>query len=132
MQIDRTNWVEVILQEFPTFLPQWEEHLDGWNPLLTRPIALDLAEFADFAIDLIWAGDERELDRLATVLESMFTVEDPIFIYTLRQMVLAKIASRSDIAGFPIDRFTSKLQPQTTNQWQTLTYDRSIDLSIHH
>ena len=132
MQIDRTNWAEVILQEFPAFRLQWEEHLDGWNPLVARPIALDLAEFATLAIDIIWAGDERELDRLATVLESMFGAKDSIFTYTLRQMVLAKIASRSDIAGFPIDRFTSKLQPHTANQWQTLTHDRSIDLSIHH
>jgi hypothetical protein len=132
MQIDRTNWAEVILQEFPAFRPQWEEHLEGWNPHITRPIALDLAEFATLAIELIWAGDERELDRLATVLELMFVAEDPIFTYTLRQMVLEKIASRSDIAGFPIERFTSKLLPHTADRWQTLTYDRAIDLSIHH
>lgn len=132
MQIDRTNWAEVILQEFPAFRPQWEEHLEGWNPLITRPIALDLAEFATLAIEIIWAGDERELDRLTTAIESMFGAEDPIFTYTLRQMVLEKIANRSEIAGFPIERFTTKLQPYTAKQWQTLTHDRSIDLSIHH
>jgi hypothetical protein len=132
MQIDRTNWAEIILQEFPAFRPQWEEHLDAWNPLVARPIALDLAEFADLAIALIWAGDERELDRLVTVLELMFVAQDPIFTYTLRQMVLEKIASRSTIAGFPIERFTSKLQPHTVEQWQISTRDRSIDLSIHH
>jgi hypothetical protein len=132
MQIDRTNWAEIILQQFPAFHTQWAEHLDGWNPLLTRPIALDLAEFADFAIDLIWAGDERELDRLATALELMIGAEDPVFTYTIRQMVLEKIASRSEVAGFPIERFTSRLQPHTLTQWETLTRDRSIDLSIHH
>jgi hypothetical protein len=131
MQIDRTNWAEIILQEFPTFRPQWEEHLESWNQLVARPIALDLAEFATLAIAIIWAGDERELDRLTIVLESMFDAEDPIFTYTLRQMVLEKIASRSEIAGFPIERFTNKLQPHTAHQWQS-TRARSIDLSIHH
>jgi hypothetical protein len=132
MQIDRTNWAEIILQEFPAFRLQWEEHLETWNPPIARPIALDLAEFATLAIEIIWAGDDLELDRLATVLELMFGAEDPIFTYALRQMVLEKIASRSNVAGFPIERFTSKLQPHSASHWQTLTYDRSSDLSIHH
>ena len=50
MQIDRTNWMEIILQEFPAFRAQWEEHLESWSPTIARPIALDLAEFADLAI----------------------------------------------------------------------------------
>jgi hypothetical protein len=132
MQIDRTNWAEIILSEFPAFRPQWAEHLDSWNPIITRPIALDLAEFADFAIDLIWAGDERELDRLATAIELMFAAEDPLFTYTICQTVLEKIDSRSDVAGFPIERFTNKFQPYTATQWQAVKLDRSIDLSIHH
>jgi hypothetical protein len=132
MQIDRTNWAEIILQEFPAFRTQWEEHLDAWNPTIARPIALDLAEFAELAIELIWAGDECELDRLAILIELMFVAEDSLFTYTIRQMVLEKIASRSDVAGFPIERFTNKLQPYTATQWATLTRDRSIDLSIHH
>jgi hypothetical protein len=132
MQIDRTNWAEIILQEFPAFRTQWEEHLDAWNPTITRPIALDLAEFATLAIEIIWSGDERALERLVAVIELMFDAEDPIFTYTIRQMVLEKIASRSDVAGFPIERFTCKLQPHTVEQWQISTRDRSIDLSIHH
>ncbi len=139
MQIDRTNWVEIILQEFPAFRYQWAEHVESWNPTLARPIALDLAEFADLAIAIIWAGDEIELDRLAQVIELILVAGEPIVTYALRQVVLAKIAD-SNIAGFPIDRFTSRLQPQTLSQWQILTTDLrsqwlhqpSVDLSIHH
>ncbi len=132
MQIDRTNWMDIILQEFPAFRPQWDEHLESWNPMIARPIALDLAEFADFAIDIIWAGDERELDRLMRVIELMLVEGDSVIIYTVRQMLLVKITNSSQIAGFPIERFTTKLLPQTAYHLQTLPIERSIDLSIHH
>jgi hypothetical protein len=132
MQIDRTNWMEIILQEFPAFRAQWEEHLESWNPIIARPIALDLAEFAALAIDLIWAGDEIEIARLTTVIELILVEGDPIVEYATRKMVLEKIANSSQIAGFPIERFTTKLQPQTADRWQTLTLDRTPDLSIHH
>ena len=132
MQIDRTNLMEIILQEFPAFRTQWGEHLESWNPTIVRPIALDLAEFADLVIQIVWAGDEIELDRLATVIELIFEAGDPIVTYALRKMVLEKIATSSHVSGFPLDRFTSKLQPQTAEQWQTLALDRIVDLSIHH
>ncbi len=132
MQIDRTNWAEIVLEEFPAFRAQWDEHLAAWNPIIARPLALDVAEFTDLALKIIWAGDEREVDRLANAIELMLVAGDAIVKYTVRQMLLAKIASSSQIDGFPIERFTNAIQPQTAYHWQTAIGDRRVDLSIHH
>ena len=64
IQIDRTNCMEIILQEFPAFRTQWDLHLASWS-LPDRPISLDIAEFGDFAVDTIAAGIDTEIDRLA-------------------------------------------------------------------
>lgn len=132
MQIDRTNCVEIIIQEFPAFCAQWDSYLVSWNPLIERPLAVDLAEFADFALELIWAGDGSELDRLATTIELMLVEGDAVVKYAVRKILLEKLASSSTIAGFPIELFISKLQPQTAVRWQALAIERGIDLSIHH
>ncbi len=108
MQIDRTNWIELVLQTFPAFSAQWTAHVDTWNPLLARPFALDLAEFADFAIDTIALGDDSELDRLAIVLESMLEAEDLVVNYSARKLLLAKLASSPQLTGKLSELFKSK------------------------
>lgn len=118
IQIDRSNYIEIILQEFPAFRTQWELHLESWNPLIDRPIALDIAEFADFAIDTICLDVEVEIDRLAAITELILVRGDSTIEYIFRRMFLAQIAHRSEKGGFSVDRFTSKLQPLGLYHWQ--------------
>ncbi len=132
MQIDRTNCMEQILQAFPNFRTRWDRHLDSWNPIIPRPIALDITEFSDFAIETIQHGEDLEIEQLTATIEHMLMWGDSVIDYTFRTMFLEKIANRSVVAGFPIERFTSKLHPLTTNYWQALDLTLNVDLSIHH
>ena len=120
MQIDRTNCMEIILQEFPAFHDRWDEHLESWSLPFDRPVALDIAEFSDFAIDLIRLGDDAELDRLAVIIEQMLIEGDSIVNYTFRMMFLKNIASRREKDGVSVDRFIAKLQPITAYYCQDL------------
>ena len=119
IQIDRSNYIEIILQEFPAFQTQWNLHLESWNPLIDRPIALDIAEFADFAIDTICLGVDVEIDRLAAITELILVQGDSTIEYIFRRMFLEQIAHRSEKGGFSVDRFTSKLQPLGLYHWQS-------------
>jgi hypothetical protein len=123
IQIDRTNFVEIILQEFPAFRSQWELHLESWNSLVERPVALDIAEFADFAIDTICTGIDSEIIKIGGVTEQMLESGDSVIRHAFRRMFLEQIAHRQSRGGFPIDRFTSKLQPLGYYHWQAM--DRS-------
>jgi hypothetical protein len=118
LQIDRSNYIEIILQECPAFQTQWDLHLESWNPLIDRPIALDIAEFADFAIDTICLGVDVEIDRLAAITELILVRGDSTIEYIFRRMFLEQIAHRSEKGGFSVDRFTSKLQPSGLYHWQ--------------
>jgi hypothetical protein len=126
IQIDRTNCLEVILQEFPAFRIQWELHLESWNSLIERPIALDIAEFADFAIEIIGGDVETEIDRLVNLTEQMLEQGDAVIRYAFRRMFLEQIAHRRNRGGFPIDRFTSKLQPLGYYHWQAIDQSWNI------
>jgi hypothetical protein len=132
MQIDRTNCMETILQEFPNFRDRWDRHLESWSPIIARPIALDIAEFSDFVVDRIQVGEDNEIDRLTAIIELMLDCGDSVIDYAFRTMFLERIAKRSIIAGFPIERFTQKLHPLTFDRWQALDLMQNIDLSIHH
>jgi hypothetical protein len=132
MQIDRTNCMEQILQEFPNFRTRWDRHLESWNPIIPRPIALDIAEFSDFALETIRIGEDGEIEKLTATIEHMFMCGDSVIDYAFRTMFLEKIVSRSVVAGFPIERFISKLHPLTRDYWQVLTLIPHVDLSIHH
>jgi hypothetical protein len=132
MQIDRHNCMELILREFPAFSNQWNLHLESWNPVIDRPIALDIAEFADFAITTIQTGIDTEIDRLTGTIERMILEGDSTIEYAFRTMFLEQIANHSQRAEFPIDRFTSKLQAQTDYYWKAAKIRSSIDPSIHH
>jgi hypothetical protein len=122
MPIDRINCMEIILQEFPAFRPRWEEHVDSWSPVIDRPVALDIAEFSDFALELIQTGTEIELDRLASTIEQILIEGDSIVNYTFRMMFLKNLASQSETTGIPVDRFIAKLQPIT------IYYCKALDI----
>ncbi len=119
-QIDRTNCLEIILQNFPAFRTQWDLYLESWNSLIERPIALDIAEFADFAIETICLGADLEIDKLVSTTELMLLQGDSIIQYAFQRMFLEQIAHRSNRGGFPVDLFTSKLQPLTYYYWQAM------------
>ncbi len=125
-QIDRTNWMELILQEFPAFETQWDLHLESWSLPLERPIALDIAEFADFAIERICLGLDLELDHLAAITELILLQGDSVLSYAFRTMFLEQIAHRSIKGGFSVDRFTRKLQPLGYYHWQAMDRHWSI------
>jgi hypothetical protein len=127
IQIDRTNCMEIMLQEFPAFRTQWDLHLESWNSLIDRPIALDIAEFADFVVDIICNGDDREIDRIAATTELMLEQGDSVIEYAFRTLFLEQIAHRSNRGGFPASRFIRKLRPLGFYHWQAI--DRR--LSIH-
>ena len=120
IQIDRTNCLEIILQEFPAFRTQWELHLDSWNPQIDRPIALDIAEFADFALDTIRLGVDVEIDRLAAITQLMLLQGDAVISYVFGTMFLGQIAHRSSQGGFSVDVFTRKLSLLGYYHWQAL------------
>ena len=119
IQIDRTNCMEIILQEFPAFQTQWGEHLESWLPL-DRPIALDLAAFADFAVDTICLGVDAQIERLAEITELMLQQGDSVIEYAVRTMFLKQIALGINRRGFPVDRFTHRLRPLGFYHWQAL------------
>jgi hypothetical protein len=127
IQIDRTNCLEIILLNFPAFQEQWDLHLNSWHPSIPRPIAIDIAEFADFAIDTIWRQNELEIAKIAATIEMMLQQGDSIIEYAFRTMFLEQIAQRSQRSGFDLDCFTSQLQPLGWYYWQDL--DRHV--SIH-
>jgi hypothetical protein len=122
MQIDRTNCMEIILHEFPAFRDRWDEHLESWNLPLDRPVALDVAEFSEFALELMRLGDDREIERLAIIIEQILADGDSIVNYTFRMMFLKQVASHSETDRSSVDRFIAKLQPVTAY------YCRSLDL----
>jgi hypothetical protein len=126
IQIDRTNFVEIILQEFPAFRSQWELHLESWNSLVERPVAIDIAEFADFAIDTISSGVDPEIIKIGSVTEQMLESGDSVIRHAFRRMFLEQIAHRHSRGGFPIDRFTSKLQPLGYYHWQAMDRNWAI------
>ncbi|WP_295615586.1 hypothetical protein [Chamaesiphon sp. GL140_3_metabinner_50] len=125
IQIDRNNCMEIILREFPAFETQWALHLESWNPqvdsraerLCQRPIALDIAEFADFAIDTICLGVDPEIERLAAVTQLMLLQGDAVISYAFRTMFLEQIAHRSNRFGFSVELFVTKLQPLGYYHW---------------
>ncbi len=117
IQIDRNNCMEIILREFPAFETQWALHLESWNPQIDRPIALDIAEFADFAIDTICLGVDAEIERLATVTQIMLLHGDAVISYAFRTMFLEQIAHRSHRLGFSVELFIAKLQPLGYYHW---------------
>ncbi|WP_309728528.1 hypothetical protein [Chamaesiphon sp. OTE_75_metabat_556] len=128
-QIDRTNCMEIILSEFPAFEAQWVVHLDSWPPIGHRPIALDIAEFAEFAIETIVSGVDAQIDRLAAITEVILLEGDSIVEYTFRRMFLEHIAHRATKGGFSIDLFTTKLRPLGLYHWQSLDRHLTIDPS---
>jgi hypothetical protein len=127
IQIDRTNCMEMLLDRFPAFQAQWDLHLAAWTPTVARPIALDIAEFADFTLDTICNGVDADLDRIAATLELILLQGDAVIEYTFRSMFLEQIAHRSHRGGFPIDRFICKLQPLGYYHWQALDRRLGID-----
>jgi hypothetical protein len=127
IQIDRTNCMEIILLNFPAFQDRWDVYIADWHPSIPRPIALDISEFADFAIDTIWLQNEPEIAKIAATIETMLQQGDSIVEYAFRTMFLEQIAARSQRTGFNLDGFTSQLQPLGWYYWQDL--DRHV--SIH-
>ena len=127
IQIDRTNWMELILQEFPAFRTQWAEHLAAWDLPLERPIAVDIAEFADFAVVTIGAGVDAEIDRLAEITELMLLQDDPVIDYAFRTLFLSQIALGTKRSGVTVARFTHQLRPLGSYHWQALDLLVSID-----
>jgi hypothetical protein len=127
IQIDRINCMEIILERMPRFQNQWEEHIAAWNLPLDRPIALDIAEFADFTIDTIRLGEDLELDNITILLEQILLEGDALISYAFRTMFLEQIAHRSSKLELSIDRFIDKLQPVSYYHWQAL--DRSLAIS---
>ena len=119
IQIDRTNCMEIILQEFPAFRTQWDLHLASWSPP-DRPIALDIAEFGDFAVETIAAGIDPEIDRLAATIELMLRQGDSVINYAFRTMFLEQIAHRCQRRGLDLAVFTHKLQPLSHDRWQAI------------
>ncbi len=126
IQIDRTNCMEIILQEFPAFQAQWDLHLAAWNPQIDRPIALDIAEFADFAADTICEGIDARIDRLAAIVELMLLQGDAVINYAFRTMFLEQIAHRCQRSGLDLDIFTRKLQPLSHDCWQAIDFQWRI------
>jgi hypothetical protein len=120
IQIDRTNCMELILQEFPAFQPQWDLHLESWIPAIPRPIVLDIAEFGDFAIELIATAVEPEISKLTAMIERMLVQSDSVIEYAFRTMFLEQIARRSTKSGRSINLFISKLQPLGYYHWQAM------------
>jgi hypothetical protein len=129
IQIDRTNCMELILQEFPAFQPQWDLHLESWIPVIPRPIVLDIAEFGDFAIELITTGVDLEISNLTALIERMLLQSDSVIEYAFRTMFLEQIARRSSQSGLPVDLFISKLQPLGYYHWQAMDRHWSIPQS---
>jgi hypothetical protein len=126
-QIDRTNCMEIILQQFPAFQAQWDLHLESWIPTLDRPIALDVAEFADFAVDTICLGVEVEIANLAAIVELMLQRGDDVISYTFRRMFLEQIARRFANSQLSAEQFIRKLQPLGYYHWQAM--DRNLSIS---
>jgi hypothetical protein len=127
IQIDRTNCMEIILQQFPAFEAQWNLHLESWIPTLDRPIALDIAEFADFAVDTICLGVDVEIDKLAVIVELMLLQGDDVINYAFRRMFLEYIARRFTNSQLSVDLFIQKLQPLGYYHWQAM--DRNLNIS---
>jgi hypothetical protein len=128
LKIDRLNCMEIILQEFPAFQTQWDSYLESWNSLIDRPIALDIAEFADFAVDTISLGSDRDIDQLAATLEVMLCQDDSVVNYAFRRMFLSQIAHNRHLAGVTIDVFINKLRPLGFYHWQALDQELAIYL----
>ncbi len=134
IQIDRTNCMEIILQEFPAFQTQWDLHLASWHPMIDRPIALDIAEFADFAVDTICLDLDVEIDRLAAITELMLLQGNSVIEYAFRTMFLEQIAHHRSKGGVsavreasaPLNRFINKLQPLGYYYWQAM--DRNLGI----
>jgi hypothetical protein len=118
--------MEIILQEFPAFRTQWNLHLADWNPQIDRPIAIDIAEFGDFAVDTICEGVETEIERLTAIIQLMLLHGDAVINYAFRTMFLEQIAHRCHRGKFPVDVFISKLQPLGYYHWQAIDRHWSI------
>jgi hypothetical protein len=119
--------MEIILQQFPDFRTQWDLHLESWTPLLERPIALDVAEFADFAVDTICLGVDVEIDKLAAITELMLLQGDSVTNYAFRRMFLEQIAHRFTSSELSVEPFIRKLQPLGYYHWQAM--DRHLSIS---
>ena len=111
IQIDRTNCLEIILQEFPAFRTQWDLYLESWNSLVERPVALDIAEFSDFAIDTICLGVDWEINKLVAITELMLAQGDNVIKYAFRRMFLEQIAHRCRRGEFPVERLRTSSSP---------------------
>jgi hypothetical protein len=121
--------MEIILAEFPDFAARWAVHLESWPAYSQRPIALDITEFAEFAIETISTGLDAQIDRLAAIAEVILLEGDPIVEYTFRRMFLEHIAQHSSLDEFPIQQFTTKLRPLGLYHWQAFDRYVSIDPS---
>ncbi|WP_310486533.1 hypothetical protein [Chamaesiphon sp. VAR_69_metabat_338] len=121
--------MEIILADFPDFAARWAVHLESWPTQIQRPIALDITEFAEFAIETIATGIDAQIDRLAAFTEVILLEGDAIVEYTFRRMFLEHLAQHSCAGGFPIKQFTTKLRPLGLYHWQALDRYVSIDPS---
>jgi hypothetical protein len=126
IEIDRSNCMEKIVAAIPMFRERWEAHSADWGLPFARPLALDIAEFTDFAIDTIRMGSDLELRAVVNIVEEMLQSTDPIVSYAFKTMFLEQIAHRSSKLHFRLDRFIAFLQPLSYYHWQALDRDLSI------
>jgi hypothetical protein len=68
--------MELILLEFPGFRQSWEEYVADWHGDNRGLICNDMSAFSHYAIDLIEAGDTKELPRIFAYVERLMIEGD--------------------------------------------------------
>ena len=93
--INEQQWIDIILDWFPDFRPQYQEHLDEWKDDPERPFGLDMAEFTRYAVDLIQSGSDELVVKLTDFAELMITEGNESVDYAVCMMFLENITNKN-------------------------------------
>ncbi len=72
-----------------------------------------MAEFSQFALDIIAKGTDEEIEKLVTFTEQMITEGNDDVNYAIKFFFLENITNRSGDRRLPLTRFTTRLKPKS-------------------
>lgn len=72
-EITKNNFIDLIKEKFPKFIPYWEENVNYWGLELASN---DVIPFAYYALNEIKLENKEEIEKIFIIIESLMCVGD--------------------------------------------------------
>jgi hypothetical protein len=90
----KDNTIELLLEKFPEFWPEWREHLEFWGDE-ERNFGNDIMPFTDFAEDAIKQNNSSLIKRIMEQIEDLLVNGDQDVEYQACLGIIESIISGS-------------------------------------